>query len=202
MSYRPNPALDDAFGIEPVAWGREPDQLPPPKKPARNPAETVPVRLPEGFMLENGRMVRVPETDIEMFRRMLEQDKRDAARMLETVSPGDAGRPLPAAPTPEVRTDSPSGEIARPAQSHASPEPVVIASIPEPATVLEKEGEDLLYLDGRWWHRCNHCGDTEIVIIPAKGHQRSPRRETRPVFPVPRGFSIRHGAGCPYAGRF
>lgn len=192
MSYRHNPALDDAFGVSPATWGREPDKpaplLPPVQRP-RHPAEATPIRLPEGYMLESGRIVR--ETDLDRFRQMLETDK---AR--------DAGNASEAAPAPEVGTDSPSGEKARPDANGNDSAPVVLATIPPSAGMLEKPGEDLLYLAGRWWHRCRHCGDSEVVILPATGHQRSPTKEYRPLWSTPRLYPIRHKPGCPYAGQF
>lgn len=194
MSYRHNPALDDAFGITPA--------LLPPARIPRNPAERQPIRVPEGYYLDGTRILKAPEPRAgELF-----------PDMLETAGPGTAGNASGAAQAPQPAPSPPLAPIPRLGASltlpqvfrktvleRPEPEPV-LATVPEAATVLEKDGEDLLYSGGVWWHRCNHCGPTEDVLVVSRG--RNPRRVTRPVFDVPRDETIRHGAGCPYAGQF
>ena len=69
---------------------------------------------------------------------------------------------------------------ARPGATGNDSAPVATRAV----LVRERQGEDLLFWDGRWWHRCARCG---------------PRS---PPFTTPRDEIIQHQPGCPNAGQF
>lgn len=162
----------------------------------------------------NGARVRVADLPPDVARLVLDQLKADegaalratdiaqAARVvraelsrLQEAEPRAAGKP-PVAPCGEKApldgAESTFLEIGRPAQ-HQTP------CVPQ-APVLERDGEDMLYLAGRWLHRCAVCGPWECLIERRVG--ANPDTVWVPAGWVPRSQNVRHSAECPHWGAF
>lgn len=104
------------------------------------------------------------------------------------------------APEPPQRAE-PAPESARVTIARPGPTAPVVDVLPvAEAGTLERNGEDLQYLGGHWFHRCGQCGEWERLLLIRRG--RNPVNVLQPVFRVPRGEPIRHKPECPHAGQF
>jgi hypothetical protein len=74
-----------------------------------------------------------------------------------------------------------------------------VASLPQ-ASMLERAGEDLMYLAGVWRHRCAECGAWECLLERKAG--TNPSTVWVPAGWVPRTESVKHDEGCLNLGAF
>ena len=186
---RRNDLLDDVFGIKPAVWKGESEPTPKATATVQKVLEPAPVArvTPKPPKVEKPSPAPAPSD----------------GKRVTFWTPPDTGPTEPLLP-PVTKKPPPATDwhalLLEVGLTEDEPEEVletVVANVVPCAGFLEQPGEDLLYLGGKWLHRCHHCGEHEDVLVPRPG--RNPERQRRPLFTVSVQHTLVHAPGCPYS---